>query len=128
LIALLSSLFGLLALLLTATGLYGILAYSVARREKEIGIRLALGAAPSNVLGMVLRENLRLALLGIAIGVPLTLGATRLVAGLLFGVRTTDPMTLAQAVLGLLTITLIASYFPARRAAKVDPMEALRHE
>jgi predicted permease len=128
LIALLSSLFGLLALLLTATGLYGILAYSVARREKEIGIRLALGAAPANVLGMVLRENLRLALIGVAIGVPLTLGATRLVAGLLFGVRTTDPMTLALAVLGLLTITLIASYFPARRAAKVDPMEALRHE
>jgi len=128
LIALLSSLFGLLALLLTATGLYGILAYSVARREKEIGIRLALGAAPANVLGMVLRENLRLALIGVAIGIPLTLGATRLVAGLLFGVRTTDPMTLAMAVLGLLTITLIASYFPARRAAKVDPMEALRHE
>jgi predicted permease len=128
LIALLSSLFGLLALLLTAIGLYGILAYSVARREKEIGIRLALGAAPANVLGMVLRENLRLALFGIAIGIPLTLGGARLVAGLLFGVGTTDIMTLALAVVGLLTITLIASYFPARRAAKVDPMEALRHE
>src|SRR5262245_42416526 len=128
LIALLSSLFGLLALLLTAIGLYGILAYSVARREKEIGVRLALGASPVNVLGMVLRENLRLALIGVAIGVPLTLGATRLVAGLLFGVRTTDPMTMALAVLGLMTITLIASYFPARRAAKVDPIIALRQE
>jgi predicted permease len=128
LIALLSSFFGLLALLLTAIGLYGILAYSVAHRKKELGIRLALGATPANLSGMVLRQSLHLVLIGIAIGIPLALGAARFFASLLFGVRTTDPTTLVMAVSVLLMVTFIASYLPARRASKVDPMTSLRHE
>src|SRR5262245_29101193 len=128
LIALLSSFFALLALSLTAIGLYGIIAYSVVRRKKEIGIRLALGATPADVMGMVLRESLYLVLIGISIGILLVLGTTRLIINLLFGVQTTDPTTMVVAVLMLLMITTIASILPARRATKINPAEALRQE
>ena len=128
LIAMLSSFFGLFALLLAALGLYGVMAYAVARRTREIGIRMALGAQAGNVLWLVLRETLLLVSIGIAIGLPVALAATRLVKGLLFGLTTNDPLTITLATLVMLAIAALASYLPARRATKVDPMVVLRHE
>ncbi|HZS07511.1 MAG TPA: ABC transporter permease [Blastocatellia bacterium] len=128
LIATLSGLFGLLALVLSSVGLYGIVSCGVTRRTHEIGIRLALGATPGGMLRMVLRESLLLVPAGIAVGVPAALGVTRPVAGLLFGVRATDPATISLAVLVMLAITFVAGCIPARRATRVDPMIALRHE
>jgi ABC-type antimicrobial peptide transport system permease subunit len=124
----LSLCFAGIALLLTALGLYGVLARSVTSRTKEIGLRLALGARPGDALGLVMRQALRLVLLGIGIGLLVALGVTRLLRSLLFGVRPDNPLVLAAAAALLIVVGLLASYFPARRATKVDPMVALRYE
>ncbi len=128
LISALSSFFGLLSLSLAGIGLYGILAYAVSRRTREIGIRIALGAQPGAVLRMVLRQGLMLTLLGVGFGLAASLGATRLLESQLFGVTPTDPVTFVIAPILLLTVALLAGLVPARRATKVDPLIAIRQE
>ena len=124
----LTTFLGGLALLLATIGIYGVTAWSVAQRTREIGIRMALGAQGSDVLTLVLRQGMKLVLLGILIGLPASLAVTQLMKSLLFGLPTTDPITFA-VVLGLLTsVALMACYIPARRATKVDPLVALRYE
>ena len=118
----LSGFFGGLALLLTCIGLYGVMAYAVTRRTQEIGVRIALGAPRSDVVRMVLRESLTVAACGLAIGIPLTLGLSRLTASFLFGVEPNDPVVLAAAIASMVTVCALAGYIPARRAAQVDPM------
>ena len=124
----LASAFSLLALLLAAIGLYGLMAYSVARRTRDFGIRLALGAEPGNVLWQVLRETLVLVLLGISIGVPLALGGTHLVRSMLFGLGFADPVAILLAATLLTIVAALAGFLPAWRASQVDPMVALRYE
>jgi len=128
LMATLSGLFGLLALLLACVGLYGIMSYGVAGRTNEIGIRMALGAQGRDVRLMVLRESLLLVLAGIAVGLPAAVAAPRLVSTLLFGLSPGDPASVFLATLSLLAVALAAGYIPARRASRVDPMVALRYE
>jgi ABC-type antimicrobial peptide transport system permease subunit len=128
LISQLSGFFSLLALLLACIGLYGVMSYSVVRRTNEIGIRLALGAQTTRVLWMILRESLLLLAIGLAAGLPATIAAMHLVQSSLYGLRASDPLTLAEAIAVIVFVTMIASYFPARRAMKVDPMVALRYE
>jgi putative ABC transport system permease protein len=128
LLATLSGFFGVLALLLASIGLYGMLAYSVASRTNEIGIRMALGAQARAVRWLILREALLLLLAGVAVGVPLIVAVTHLAATLLYGLTPTDPVSLGLAALSLLAVTLLAGYVPARRATKLDPLTALRHE
>ncbi len=125
---LLLGLFAGSALLLAATGVYGLLAYTVASRTREFGVRIALGAAPADVVGMVLQSGARLALIGIAIGLAGALALSRVMAGLLYGIRTNDPMTLVGVCAVLAGVTLVACYLPARRASRVDPLVALRYE
>ena len=120
--------FALLALVIACVGLYGTVTYGVARRTREIGIRIALGAQRSSVVRGVLREAFVLALVGIAISVPVALGASRYVASFLYGLKPNDPLTVGLAVVTLLAAALAASYLPARNASRVDPMVALRHE
>jgi ABC-type antimicrobial peptide transport system permease subunit len=120
--------FGALALVLAAVGLYGVLAYAVARRAKEIGIRMALGAVRGEVLWMVIRHALILLGAGIAIGIPVALGASRFVSSMLFGVKGTDPWTIAAASAVLTAAALVAALLPAWRASRVDPIVALRYE
>jgi predicted permease len=127
-VALLSGFFAALALLLASMGLYGLTSYAVARRTREIGIRTALGAQPATVRWHVLRDALILALAGIAVGIPFALGASRLIAGMLFGISSGDWSTTAAVVLLLLVVALLASYAPARRASRIDPTVALRLE
>ena len=127
-IARLAAVFGLLALLLAAIGLYGVISYTIARRINEIGIRMALGARRSRVLWMVLRETLLLALAGIVLGVPAVLGSTHAVASRLFGLSATDPATLAIAVGILLGVAVCAGLIPGSRATRVSPVQALRYE
>ncbi|MDQ2766953.1 MAG: FtsX-like permease family protein, partial [Gemmatimonadota bacterium] len=115
-----------LALILGAVGLYGVLAYGVSLRQREIGVRIVLGAPPSQVSWMVSRQALGLALAGIVIGIGFALAATRLLSGLLYDVSPTDPLTLGATCIGLLVMAGLASWIPARRAAAVDPSEALR--
>jgi predicted permease len=124
----LTSGFGLLALALACVGIYGIMAYSVANRRNEIGIRMALGAQPGQVRGMILRESTTLALAGIVAGVAAALLLTHLVKSMLYGIQPWDPPTLAGGVVILMIVALAASWIPARRAARVQPMDALRHE
>ena len=126
--AMLSAFFAALALLLASIGLYGLMSYTVTRRTREIGIRVAVGAQRQNVLWLVLRETLTLALLGIAIGIPSALAATRLIAKMLFGLSPTDVPTITVVSLLLLLVALFASYLPARRASVIDPIVALRAE
>jgi predicted permease len=126
--AMLLGFFGALALILSSIGLYGTMSYAVSRRTRELGIRLALGAQYKDVLWMVLREALQQVAIGVAIGIPVALAATRMIASMLFGVKTTDPLTISVAVLVMVTVALVAGYIPARRATKVDPMVALRCE
>lgn len=128
LFARLSTFFGALALLLACVGVYGVLNYAVARRRNEIGIRMALGAQRTGVLWMVLRETLILIGIGLAIGVPCALAAGRLVSSIMFGINATDPPTIIGAAVLLSAVALLAGYLPARRASRVDPMAALRHE
>jgi len=128
LIARLSSVFASLALLLAAIGLYGILSYSVAGRTREIGVRMALGAQRGSVLKMILQEAGILVLVGVVIGIPSAILASRLFSSMLFGLKSTDPVSMLLVIAVLLAITLLASYIPARRATKVDPMIALRYE
>jgi putative ABC transport system permease protein len=120
--------FGGLALVLAAVGIYGVISYAVAQRTREFGIRMALGAQPTNVFGMVLGQGARIAGLGIFLGFIGAAAATRVMASLLFGVKATDPLTFAAVPAVLLGIALLACYVPARRAARVDPMAALRYE
>jgi len=124
----LTSGFGLLALALASVGIYGIMAYSVSQRTSEIGIRLALGAQPGQVRGMILRESTGLTGAGIVVGLAAALVLTRAVQSMLYGVRAWDPETMIGGVLILLVVAVAASWIPARRAARVQPMTALRHE
>jgi predicted permease len=128
LIASLSAVFGFLATLLATIGLYGVMAYAVARRTREIGIRMALGAAQGNVVWMVMKEVLVLVVVGVGVGVPAALGLTRLVRTQLFGVAPNDPSTLVVAAVGLAVVACAAGYIPALRASRVDPILALRYE
>jgi putative ABC transport system permease protein len=120
--------FGGIALLLAALGIYGVVSFSVSRRVREIGVRMTMGASPANVRRLVLGESARLALLGLAIGIPAALALTRLFSALLFGIAPDDPLTFAAVALLLTGVTLAAAYFPARRAGRTDPMKALRSE
>ncbi|HKF50992.1 MAG TPA: FtsX-like permease family protein, partial [Candidatus Acidoferrales bacterium] len=126
--ALLLAAFGALALVLATIGMYGVISYSVAQRTQEIGIRMVLGARPRSVFRMVLGQGTRLAVLGIAIGLVAALAVTRVMNSFLYGVGATDPLTFAAVSLLLLSVALLACYIPARRAMKVHPMVALRHE
>jgi ABC-type antimicrobial peptide transport system permease subunit len=128
LIAQLSIFFALLALALACIGLYGVMSYNVVRRTNEIGIRMALGAQSGGVLWLVLKECLLLLAIGVAVGIPVTLAAGRLVQSQLFGLSPSDPVTVAVAVLFIGVVTLLAAYLPARRASRVDPVVALRFE
>jgi len=127
-VAMLSSFFGGLALLLASIGLYGLMSYSVSRRTREIGIRAALGARRTNLVWLVLREALALVLVGLAIGIPAALAANRLIASMLFGVSPGDLPTVAAVSLLLFASAAFAGYLPARRASRTDPMVALRYE
>ena len=120
--------FALLALVLASLGIYSVNAYTVAQRTQEIGIRMALGAQVRDVLRLILQQSMGLVLIGLGLGIVASLAATRWLKALLFGISTTDPLTFAGITLLLFLIALLACYFPARRAAKVDPIKALRHE
>jgi ABC-type antimicrobial peptide transport system permease subunit len=126
--AVLSGAFGVLALVLASIGVYGVMAYAVSRRTNEIGIRMALGAQPRTIGRMVLGETLTLMLAGIFFGLLLGWAAGRLIDSLLFGISAHDPVTLAAVAAVLVLVGVLAGYSPARRATRVDPMVALRHE
>jgi putative ABC transport system permease protein len=125
---LLMSLFSALALALAAVGIYGVISYSVVERTREIGIRMALGARPLNVLGLVVRQGMTLALIGIAIGLAGAALLTTLMSSLLFGIAPIDFTTFASVSILLVLVVLLACYIPARRATKIDPLVALRYE
>jgi len=120
------SIAGAVALILGVVGVYGVTAYAVARRSREIGMRIALGAQKETVMRMVLKQGFILAVVGVGIGLAIALGVIRLMSTLLYGVSPVDPVTFVLVAIGLLGVALVASYLPARRAAGVDPMNALR--
>jgi ABC-type antimicrobial peptide transport system permease subunit len=126
--AALSGFFGVLAAILTAIGLHGMMAYMVVRRRSEIGIRMALGAPSSSILAMTLRTALFPVVAGLVLGLPLALAGGRVIAGGLYGVKSYDAVVLGTAVLVLVTSSIVAALLPARRAARIDPMVALRYE
>jgi putative ABC transport system permease protein len=125
---LLFTVFGAIGLLLTVTGVYGLISYTVAQRTQEIGIRMALGATRQNVVRMVLKQGVALALIGAVIGLGVSFAVARVIVSLLFEVKPTDLVTFSVATLVLLGAAVLASYVPARRATKVDPLVALRYE
>jgi putative ABC transport system permease protein len=127
-IARLAGVFGLLAMLLASIGLYGIMAYTVARRTRDIGIRMALGAQPASVLWLILRETLLLVLIGVAVGLPVAFGGTHLIKSMLFGLGVVDPLAMIVPAITLAVVAAVAGLLPARRAMRVDPMVALRYE
>jgi ABC-type antimicrobial peptide transport system permease subunit len=122
------ALFAGLALALATVGIYGVMAYLVSQGTRELGIRMALGATPPAILRLVIRQGLALALCGVGIGLIAAVAFARLVSGLLFGVRSTDPVTFGAIAILLTAVALLASYIPARRAARIDPMISLRCE
>ena len=122
------SIFAGLAVILSAIGVYGVTSYLVSQRTREIGVRVALGAQRSDVLRLILGDGARLTFLGVAIRLAASLGLTRLLAKMLFGVRANDPVTLTTVTVILSTVAFLACYIPARRATRVDPMVALRYE
>jgi ABC-type antimicrobial peptide transport system permease subunit len=128
LISALTVLFGIVGLALACVGLYGIMAYNVARRTHELGVRMALGAQKGEILKMIMGHGLRLTLIGLAIGAAGALALTRLMTNLLYGVKPSDPLTFIAVSVLLALVALLACYIPARRAIKVDPMVALRYE
>jgi ABC-type antimicrobial peptide transport system permease subunit len=127
-IATLSTVFGFLATALSILGLYGVMAYMVTRRSREIGIRMALGAAANKVVWLVMREVLILVAAGIGAGLPLAWGLTRLIQAQLYGIEPNDPLSIVSATLLLAAVALLAGYIPARRAAGYDPVRVLRYE
>jgi predicted permease len=128
LVAQLSSFFGILAAFLASIGIYGVMSYGIARRTSEFGVRMALGAARSDVLWMVLRESLGLVLTGVAIGLALALALSRVATSLFFGVKPYDPLAIGVPIVAMIAIALLAGYLPARRATRIDPLTALRYE
>ena len=122
------AIFAVVALVLASVGIYGVISYSVAQRTHEIGIRMALGARPRQVLALVVGQVMWLAMLGVIIGLALAVASTRVLSGILFGVSTTDPVTFTVISLLLMVVAVAASSVPARRAIRIDPMIALRYE
>ena len=120
--------FASLALLLAAIGIYGVISYAVSQRTREIGVRMALGATPGGMLRLILGESLQLIFFGVVIGVAAALGLTRMLASMLYGISSTDPLIFVSVTTLLVVIALAACLIPARRAMRIDPMVALRHE
>jgi ABC-type antimicrobial peptide transport system permease subunit len=127
-VAQMTGLFGILALILAAVGLYGVTAYTVERRTSEIGVRMALGADRGNVIRLVLRGAFLQVLIGLLIGIPVSIGCSRLISAQLYQVRGWDPIVLGGSIIALAVCALLASIIPAQRAASIDPVKALRTE